>query len=42
MKEGLKPDTPFPRHRYYYIAVKLAVIVVAVYLAFKYFGGWWS
>jgi hypothetical protein len=42
MSNESKPETPFPRHRYYYIAIKLIVIVVAIYLAFKYFGGWRS
>jgi hypothetical protein len=28
-----KPDTPFPRHWLYYIALKYAVIVAAVLLA---------
>jgi hypothetical protein len=29
----IKPDTPFPRHRYYYIALKYAVLLVAALLA---------
>jgi hypothetical protein len=33
-----RPDTPFPRHWLYYIAIKLVVIVVAVLLALHYFG----
>jgi hypothetical protein len=28
-----RPDTPFPRHRYYYVALKFAVLVVAALLA---------
>jgi hypothetical protein len=28
-----KLDTPFPRHRYYYVALKFAVLVVALLLA---------
>lgn len=28
-----RPDTPFPRHWLYYIAVKIAVIVAAVLIA---------
>lgn len=32
------PETPFPKHRYYYIALKWVVIVVAVILALKLFG----
>jgi hypothetical protein len=35
-----KPDTPFPRHWLYYIALKVLVIVVAVALALKWFGYW--
>lgn len=35
-----RPDTPFPRHWLYYIALKVIVLVVAVALATKYFGLW--
>ena len=28
-----KPDTPFPRHWLYYIALKIALLVAAVLLA---------
>ena len=28
-----KPDTPFPRHWLYYIALKFAILVAAVLLA---------
>ena len=35
-----KPDTPFPRHWLYYIALKLAIIVAAVAVATKYFELW--
>ena len=28
-----RPETPFPRHWLYYIALKMAVLVVAVVLA---------
>jgi hypothetical protein len=35
-----RPDTPFPRHWLYYIAIKVVVIVVAVALGLKYFGYW--
>jgi hypothetical protein len=35
-----KPDTPFPRHPYYYIALKIVVIVAAVAIATKLFGLW--
>ena len=33
-----RPDTPFPKHRYYYIVLKWIVIVAAVVIAFKLFG----
>ena len=29
-----KPDTPFPRHWFYYVVLKYAVIAAAVLLAF--------
>jgi len=35
-----KPDTPFPRHWLYYIALKIVLIAAAVVLALKYFGFW--
>ena len=35
-----KPDTPFPRHWLYYIALKVLVIVVAAAVATKLFGLW--
>lgn len=35
-----RPDTPFPRHWLYYIAIKLALIAAAVALATKYYGLW--
>lgn len=35
-----KPDTPFPRHWLYYIALKVLVIAAAVALALKWFGYW--
>lgn len=35
-----KPDTPFPRHPYYYIALKIVVIVVAAAIATKLFSVW--
>jgi hypothetical protein len=35
-----RPDTPFPRHWLYYIALKLAILALAVVLALKYFGVW--
>jgi hypothetical protein len=40
MKDELKPDTPFPRHWLYYIAIKLVVLAVAIYFALRYFGVW--
>jgi hypothetical protein len=33
-----RPDTPFPRHWLYYIALKIAVIVAAVLLALYLYG----
>ena len=33
-----KLDTPFPRHRLFYIAIKLTVIVIAVLVALRFFG----
>ena len=33
-----RPDTPFPKHWRYYIAVKWIVIAAAVVLALKLFG----
>ncbi len=33
-----KPDTPFPRHWLYYIALKIVVIVAAVALALYVYG----
>ena len=35
-----KPDTPFPRHWLYYIALKLVLLAVAVAIALKYYGFW--
>ena len=35
-----KPDTPFPRHWLYYVAIKLAVIAIAVALGLKLVGYW--
>ena len=32
MSEAPKPDTPFQRHRYYYIALKFVVLVAALAL----------
>lgn len=33
-----RPETPFPRHWLYYIALKLVVLVAAVLLALYIFG----
>ena len=33
-----RPDTPFPRHWIYYIALKLVIIAVAAAFALRYFG----
>ena len=33
-----RPDTPFPRHRRYYIFIKLAVIIAAILLVLKLLG----
>ncbi|MEH2535310.1 hypothetical protein V1277_005388 [Bradyrhizobium sp. AZCC 1588] len=35
-----KPDTPFPKHWLYYIALKVVLIVAAVALATKLYGLW--
>lgn len=35
-----RPDTPFPRHWLYYVAIKLAVIAIAVALGLKFVGYW--
>jgi hypothetical protein len=35
---NLDPDTPFARHRVYYIALKFAVIVIAIAVALRFFG----
>ncbi len=32
-----KPDTPFPRHPYYYIALKIILLVIALGVASKIF-----
>jgi hypothetical protein len=37
----VKPDTPFPRHRYYYIALKFVVLAVAFAIAAFIVGQWW-
>jgi hypothetical protein len=33
-----KPDTPFPKHWFYYIVLKVLVIVGALALSLKLFG----
>jgi hypothetical protein len=38
MNPDLQPETPFPRHWVYYIAIKIVVIVIAVFAALRYFG----
>jgi hypothetical protein len=35
-----RPDTPFPRHWLYYIAIKIAVLAIAVAVALRYYGFW--
>jgi hypothetical protein len=35
-----KPDTPFPRHWLYYIALKIVLIIIATAIALKYFEFW--
>ncbi len=35
-----RPDTPFPRHWLYYIAIKIVVIAAAVALALRYYEYW--
>lgn len=35
-----KPDTPFPRHPYYYIALKIVLLIIALAIATKIFGVW--
>jgi hypothetical protein len=32
------PETPFPRHWKYYIALKIVILVIAVAIAFYVFG----
>ena len=38
---AIKPDTPFPRHRYYYIALKFVVLIIAIGVAVYVFGLMW-
>jgi len=35
-----RPDTPFPKHWLYYIALKILVIATAVALVLKFYGFW--
>lgn len=35
-----RPDTPFPRHWRYYIALKIALLAAAVAIALKLYGMW--
>jgi hypothetical protein len=35
-----RPDTPFPRHWLYYIALKILLLAAAVALALKLYGMW--
>jgi hypothetical protein len=35
-----RPETPFPRHWLYYIAIKVVVIAAAVAVALKFLGYW--
>lgn len=35
-----RPETPFPRHWLYYIALKLVLIAVAVAVVLKLYGFW--
>ncbi len=35
-----RPDTPFPRHWLYYIAIKFAVLAIALAVVLKLYGLW--
>jgi hypothetical protein len=35
-----RPDTPFPRHWLYYIALKVLLLVAAVAVVLKLYGMW--
>ena len=35
-----RPETPFPRHWLYYIALKIVVLAAAVALVLKFYGFW--
>jgi hypothetical protein len=36
------PETPFPKHWRYYIAIKWLLIAGALVLALKVIGAWWA
>ena len=36
------PDTPFPRHRYYYVALKFVVLALGIAIAVYVFGLLWG
>lgn len=35
-----RPETPFPRHWLYYIALKIALLAAAVAIALELYGMW--
>jgi hypothetical protein len=35
-----RPDTPFPRHWLYYIALKIVILVIGAGLALRYYEIW--
>lgn len=35
-----RPETPFPRHWLYYIALKLVILAAAVAIVLKLYGFW--
>ena len=37
-----QPETPFPRHWKYYIALKVVILVIAAAIAFYVFGVLWT
>lgn len=38
--ESYRPDTPFPKHWLYYIAIKIALLAGATALVLKLYGFW--
>ena len=38
--EMKRPDTPFPRHWFYYIVLKIVILIVAILLGWAYFQYW--